>query len=145
MWKRYSFWLWIAIVFQLLTGAAHCLSFVAAQQPTNETERQLLDLMANYQLDMGAGIHRSTWHLFTALSACFPMLYFFGAINNIFVLKKRVDAGLVKGLLASQLIVFVVAFGVMVVFAFLPPIVLTALVFVFLAAAFFMTPKEDEG
>jgi len=141
MFKRYSFWLWLAVVFQLLNAAGHSLSFFVTQVPTNDTERQLLDLMANYRLDMGAGFHRTTHQLFTALSACFPLFYLLGALNNIYCLKKKVDVGLLRGLLAIQLIVFGIAFGVVVVFAFLPPILLTGLVFVFLAAAFFLTPR----
>ncbi|HEV8135941.1 MAG TPA: hypothetical protein VGP85_14770 [Pyrinomonadaceae bacterium] len=143
MFKRYSFWLWLAVVFQLLNAAGHSLSFFVTQVPTNDTERQLLDLMANYRLDMGAGFHRTTHQLFTALSACFPLFYLLGALNNIYCLKKKVDVGLLRGLLAIQLIVFGIAFGVVVVFAFLPPILLTGLVFVFLAAAFFLTPRTE--
>jgi len=143
MFKRYSFWLWLAVVFQLLNAAGHSLSFFVTQVPTNDTERQLLDLMANYRLDMGAGFHRTTHQLFTALSACFPLFYLLGALNNIYCLKKKVDVGLLRGLLAIQLIVFGIAFGVVFVFAFLPPILLTGLVFVFLAAAFFLTPRTE--
>jgi len=143
MFKRYSFWLWLAVVLQLLNAAGHSLSFFVTQVPTNDTERQLLDLMANYRLDMGAGFHRTTHQLFTALSACFPLFYLLGALNNIYCLKKKVDVGLLRGLLAIQLIVFGIAFGVVVVFAFLPPILLTGLVFVFLAAAFFLTPRTE--
>ena len=143
MFKRYSFWLWLAVVFQLLNAAGHSLSFFVTQVPTNDTERQLLDLMANYRLDMGAGFHRTTHQLFTALSACFPLFYLLGALNNIYCLKKKVDVGLLRGLLAIQLIVFGIAFGVVFVFAFLPPILLTGLVFVFVAAAFFSTPRTE--
>ena len=143
MFRRYSFWLWLAVVFQLLNAVGHSLSFVVTQVPTNETERQLLELMGNYRLDMGAGFHRTTHQLFTALSACFPLFYLLGGLNNIYCLKKRVDADLLRGLLAIQLIVFGIGFGVMVVFAFLPPILLTGLVFVCLAAAFFLTPRTE--
>jgi hypothetical protein len=143
MFKRFTFWLWLAVVFQLLTALAHSLSFFVTQIPTNETERQLLELMGTYRLDMGAGFHRTTHQLFTALSACFPLLYLLGGLNNIYCMKKRIDAGVLRGLLAIQLIVFGIGFGVMVVFAFLPPIMLTGLVFVCLAAAFFLIPRTE--
>ena len=78
MLKRYNFWLWVVVVFQLLTALAHSLSFIVTPVPLNDTEKQLLDLMTNYRLDMGAGFHRSTNNLFMALSACFPLLYLFG-------------------------------------------------------------------
>ena len=143
MLKRFSFWLWVAIAFQLLNALAHSLSFIITPVPANETERQLLDLMSNYRMDMGAGFSRSMHQLFTALSACFPLLFLLGASNNIYVLKRRLDPSVIKGLLAIQLIIFGICFGLMVVLTFLPPIVMSGLVFVSLAAAFFLTPREN--
>jgi hypothetical protein len=131
MLKRYSFWLWVAIVFQLLNALAHSLSFIITPVPNNETERQLLDLMSNYHMDMGAGFHRSMHQLFTALSACFPLLFLLGALNNIYVWKKRVDVGFLKGFLAIQVIIFGMCFGLMVILTFLPPIVMSGMVFIF--------------
>ena len=142
MLKRYTFWLWVVIVLQLLTGAGHSLSFIINPVPANETERQLLDLMSNYQSDMGAGFHRSMHQLFTALSACFPLLYLLGALNNIYLLKKRVDPNLVKGLLGIQLIVFGICFGLMAALTFLPPIVMSGLVFVFLGVTLLLVRGE---
>jgi len=143
MLKRFTFWLWLAIVFQLLNALGHSLSFLISPVPANETERQLIELMNNYRMDMGAGIHRSMQQLFTALSACFPLLFLLGGLNNIYCLKKKVDTGLLRGFLAIQIIVFGICFGVMAVFTFMPPIVLSGLVFFALAAAFFLTPKEQ--
>jgi hypothetical protein len=142
MLKRYTFWLWVAVFFQLLTALAHSVSFIVTPVPLNDTEKQLLDLMTNYQLDMGAGFHRSTNNLFMALSACFPLLYLFGGLTNIYLLKKRVDVSLLRGFLLIQILVFGVTFGVMVLLTFLPPITLTGLVFLFLAIAFFTLPKR---
>jgi len=143
MFRRYTFWVWLAVVFQLLNALGHSLSFFITQVPTNETERQLLELMGNYQLDMGAGFHRTTHQLFTALSACFPLFYLLGALNNIYCLKTRVEPRVLRALLAIQAIVFGIALGVIIVFAFLPPIVLSGLVFLSLTVAFFLTPKTQ--
>ena len=143
MFRRYTFWVWLAVAFQLLNALGHSLSFFIAQVPTNETERQLLELMGNYQLDMGAGFHRTTHQLFTALSACFPLFYLLGALNNIDCLRTRVEPRVLRALLAIQVIVFGFAFGVIVVFAFLPPIVLSGLVFLSLSVAFFLTPRTQ--
>ena len=143
MFRRYTFWVWLAVVFQLLNALGHSLSFFITQVPTNETERQLLELMGTYQLDMGAGFHRTTHQLFTALSACFPLFYLLGALNNIYCLKTRVEPRVLRALLAIQVIVFGIALGVIIVFAFLPPIVLSGLVFLSLAVAFFLTPKTQ--
>lgn len=143
MFRRHTFWLWLAVVCQLLNAVAHSLSFLITQVPTNETERQLLELMGTYRLDMGAGFHRTTHQLFTAVSACFSLFYLLGGLNNIYCLKTRVDARVLRALLAIQVIVFGIAFGVIVVFAFLPPIVLSGLVFLSLAAAFFSIPRKE--
>ncbi len=143
MLKRYTFWLWVAIVFQLLTGAVHSLSLFISPVPGNETERQLFELMANYKFDLGAGIHRSMGNLFKALSSCFSLLCLLGGLINIYLLRRKVEAGVVKGLVGIQLVVFGICFGVNAALTFLPPIVLTGLVFVFLAVTYFATPSES--
>jgi hypothetical protein len=143
MLKRYTFWLWVAIILQLLAATIHSLSFFIKPIPTTETERQLLELMASYRMDMGAGIHRSMHQLFTALSACFPLLYLLSALNNIYLLRKRVDASLVKGLIAIQIVVLGICFGVVAALTFLPPIVLTGLVFITLSISYFLIPRSD--
>ena len=145
MLKRYTFWLWVAVAFQLLTVLAHSSSFLVTPVPNNETERQLLDLMTNYQMDMGAGLHRSMRNLFNALSACFSLLYALGALTNFYLLRKRVDADLVRGFLLIQLLVFGITFGVMALLTFLPPITLTGLVFLFLALAFIILPNPKSA
>ena len=142
MLKRYTFWLWVAVAFQLITGAAHSLSLFVAPVPGNPTEAQLLDLMTNYKMDMGAGIHRSFADLFRALSACFSLLCLLGGLINIYLLKSNVDGGIVKGLVGIQILVFGICLGMMAVFTFLPPIVLTGLVFLALTATYFTAPHR---
>lgn len=143
--KRYTFWLWLAVAFQLLTGVIHSLSLFITRDPAtlNATERQLFYLMTEYKADMGAGIHRSAGQLFKALSSCFSLLCLLGALTNIYLLRKRVAAGLVKGLTGIQLLVFGICFGVMAALTFLPPIVLSGLVFLFLAIAYFTNPGKS--
>src|ERR1041385_7782343 len=143
MFRRHTFWLWLAVVFQLLNAVGRSLSFFMTQVPKNKTEQQLLELMGNYQLDMGAGFHRTTHQLFTALSACFPLFYLLGALNTIYCLKTRVEPRVLRALLAIQVIVFGIALGVIIVFWFLPSIVVSGLVFLSLAVAFFLTPKTQ--
>lgn len=136
MLKRYTFWLWVAIVFQLLTALAHSLSFVVTSVPNNETERQLLDILANYRMDMGAGIRRTPGELFKALSSCFSLLYLLCGLINIYLLRKHVDVGVVRGLVGIQLLVLGLCFGIMALWTFLPPIILTGLVFITLAITY---------
>ena len=64
MLKRYSFWLWVAVIVQLLTAGLHSVSLFASPPPLNDTERQLYDLMSTYRKDFGAGFARSTRRAF---------------------------------------------------------------------------------
>jgi len=134
--KRFTFWLWLAVVFQLLIVAVHSIGLFIPPSPANETEHQLFNLMLNYKQDMGAGFHRSIWNLFTALSSCFSLLCLLGGLINIYLLKKKVDVSVVKGLVGIQVLVFGICFGVMVALTFLPPIALTGFVFISLLGAY---------
>lgn len=130
--KSYRLWAILAAVFQFLTGLIHGLSFFAEQQPANETEKQLMDLFVGYKQDLGAGYQRSAAELFIAVSACLTLLYLFGGMINWYLLRKKVSSDLMTGLLNIQVVVYGVSFAVMLFFAFLPPIVLTGLVFTLL-------------
>jgi hypothetical protein len=145
MLKRYTFWLWLAVVFLFLTGLIHSIGLFISPAPANETERQMLDLMMTYKLDLGAGFHKSMWSLFTALSSCFTFLCLLGGLNIAYLLKKKVAPGILKGIVRIHVLVFGVCFVVMVIFTFLPPIVLTGLVVLFLAIGLFTIPSEDQA
>lgn len=56
----------------LIMGLVHSLSFFAKQVPTNETERQLLDLMANYRFNL-MGSMRSMNNLLRGFSISFML------------------------------------------------------------------------
>lgn len=142
MLKRHTFWLWMAVIFLFLTGAIHSIGLFISPAPANETERQLLNLVMNYKQDMGAGFHRSLWSLFIALSSCFSFVCLLGGLTLAFLLKKKAPLGILKGVAGIHVIVFAAVFLVMLVFTFLPPIVLTGLVTLFLTIGWVTTPKE---
>src|SRR6266480_552530 len=106
MLKRYTFWLWLAVVFLFLNGLIHSIGLFIGLAPTNETERQMLDLMMNYKLDLGAGFHKSMWNLFTALSSCFTFLCLLGGLNISYLLKKKVAPGILKVIVRIHVLVF---------------------------------------
>ena len=135
MLKRYTFWLWMAVVFMFLTSAVHAISFFVSPEPGNEVERQLIELMRTYKNDFGAGFHPTMGNLFTALSSCFSLLCLFGGLTNAYLLKKKIDAGILKGIVWIDLLVFGICFVIMLIFTFLPPIVLTGLIALFLTLA----------
>jgi hypothetical protein len=136
MLKRYTFWLWAAVVFQLLTAAVHSISLFVGLEPANETERQLITLMTTYKLDAGGGFQPTFSNLFTALSSCFSFVCLLGGLINFYLLSKKADAGLVKGITGINVLVFGAIFVVIAVFTFLPPIICTGLIFACLVLAF---------
>lgn len=135
MLKRYTFWLWIAIAFMLLNATLHSVTLFIQPTPQNETERQLTQLMTTYRNDFGAGFHPTPQNLFTALSSCFSLLCLLGGLMNGYLIKKSLGAEIMRGVIVIDLLVFGICFGVMVVFTFLPPIVLTGLIVLFLTLA----------
>ena len=142
MLKRYRFWLWTAVVVLFVTALIHSLTLFFQPAPQGETERQLFDLMANYKQDFGAGFKRSTKELVTALSACFSLVCLLGGLTLAFLLRKQADVRLLKGIVGIHGLVFGICFALMVVFTFLPPIVLTGLIFVSLVLSYFLIPRQ---
>jgi hypothetical protein len=143
MLKRYTLWLVAAILFEVLTAVLHSLSFIVAPDLNNDTERQIHDLTHNYYADMGAGFHRSFWNLFTALSTCYTLLCLLGALTMGYLLLKHTEPNLMKGLIGIHAAIFGVCLLVMVFFAFLPPIIMTGLIFINLLAAFILCPRLE--
>ena len=142
MLKRHRFWLVLAIVFLFLTALIHTTALFLQPAPQNETERQLFNLLANYRQDFGAGFQRSMKDLFTALSACFSLVSLLGALTLTYLLRKQAPAPLLKGVVAIHALVFGICFAIMAAFTFLPPIILTALIFVSLLVAYLLIPKQ---
>ena len=139
MLKNYRTWFWLAVVFQLLNATLHSVSLFVALEPTNETERQLVELLNTYHFEMGAGFNPTMSNLFTALSSCFTLLCAFAGAVNAFVLRKNA-VELMSGILLINVVIFGVCFGVMAVFTFPPPIILTGLIFGCLVVAFILRP-----
>jgi len=141
MLKRYTFWTTAAILFQFLTAAAHSLSFFVEPDLKNDTERQLHELITTYHPEMGLGFHPSFFNLFTALSACLPLLCVLGGLTLGYLMWKRAPPSLIKGILAIQVVIFGILFVVCFVLTFPPPIITTGLIFVNLLVAYFLTPR----
>jgi hypothetical protein len=143
MLKRYTFWLWLAVVFLLLSGLIHSITLFISPVPANETERQLLNLMMNYKQDMGFGFHKSMWSLFTTLSSCFTFVCLLGGLTIAYLLKKHAPASILKGVVGIHLLIFTACLVMIVIFAFLPPIVLAGLIVLFLAIGLITIPTQS--
>jgi len=143
MLKRYIFWTKAAVFFQFLSAGLHSISFFVSPDLKNDTERQLHELITTYHPEMGAGFHPSFWNLFTALSACFPLLCLLGGLTLGYLLWKKASPSLMKGILAINVLIFGVTFVVMALFTFPPPIIVTGLIFVTLSIAYILTPRIE--
>jgi len=145
MLKRYRFWLWLAVVFLLLNALIHSITLFLQPAAQDETQRQLFDLMTSYKQDFGAGFKRSTKELVTALSTCFSLLCLLGGLTLAFLLRKQAEVRIMKGVVGIHVLVFGICFAVMAVFTFLPPIVLTGVIFLSLLLAYFLMPRQQES
>ncbi len=144
MFKRFSFWLWSAATFQLLTAAVHSVSFFVKEEPANETEKQLALLTTTYKMNPGGGYHPTMMDLFVSLSFCFVLLCVLAGVLNIYLFRKKIPMNVMKGVMGINAIVFGSCFIVMLFLTFLIPIICTGLVFVSCASAWF-TAKNKAG
>jgi len=136
MLKKYTFWLKAGITFQLLTGVIHSLSFLNNPQSTNDTEKQLLDLMNNYKMDLGAGFTPTMSNVMTSFSICFSLLLFFSGFLNLFLLRKKADIQIMKGIIGINVIAYSICFATMASLTFLPPIICVGLILAAFLLAF---------
>ena len=142
---KYVFWLKAAAVFQLLTAGLHSISFIVKPQPGNDTERQLLDLMHNYKMDLGAGFLHSMSDLMNSFSISFTLLLLFGGLLNWYLLRKKVETEIIKGVIGINCIIFGGCFLAMTFLTFLPPIICTGLIFLCLLMAYSTVPKQQNA
>jgi len=135
--NRYLFWIRATAILQLITAGIHALSFFRNPVPANETERQLVELMKTYRSpDLGPIFNPSMHDLFVGLSAAMTMLYLLGGLVNLYLLQKNLSQAIWKGLTSINLIVFGGYFLIALSFTFLPPVILTGLVFISLSFAY---------
>lgn len=125
--NRYLFWLRTTAVLQIITAAIHAMSFFRNPAPENA---RLTELMSTKRLDLGPYFHPTQGDIFIGLSSCFSFLYLFGGMTILYLLQKNLPSQTWKGLTSICLLVFGGAFLVMLLFTFLPPIILTGVVFV---------------
>jgi hypothetical protein len=139
--KNYRTWIIAAIIFQILTGLMHSISFIIPMQATDESEKMLVELFTTQQLDLGSGFHRTLYDIFKSVSVSVTLLFVFGGLLNWYLLRKKASTQLINGILTLQVFIFGVCFVVMLKFAFLVPIVLTGMSFLTLVLARIAMPR----
>jgi hypothetical protein len=137
MFKRFSFWLWMTVVFQFLSG----ISLLSKPVPQGDTEKQLTDLIQHSHMNDGFGFSRTYTTLFVAVSTCFMVLCLFAGSLNIYLWKKKIPLNIMKGVMGINAVFFGACFVIMLLFAFFLPVLCTGLVFISTLAAYF-TAKE---
>ncbi|MBN8641624.1 MAG: hypothetical protein J0L86_07430 [Flavobacteriales bacterium] len=142
MLKKHTFWFKLAIAFQFITGVVHSLSFLNESKPTNDSEKKLFDLMANYNFDFGAGFHHSMEDILNSFSLTFSLLLFFSATINGFLLKSKLPSKTLKGILFINLITYFICLITMYLLTFLPPIICIGLIVVCLLMSLLTLQKE---
>ena len=141
--KKYSAWLKTAAIFQFITAIIHSISLFVTLPPNNETEKQLFTLMDTYKFDLSTGFHRTMGELILVFSACFCLVCLLGGLLNWYLLRKKVDPEIMKGVITINLIVFGILFGLTVAFTFLLPIIQTGLIVLFLILSRFTMRKNN--
>jgi hypothetical protein len=139
--KNYRTWIIAAIIFQILTGLMHSISFIIPMQATDESEKMLVELFTTQQLDLGSGFHRTLYDIFKSVSVSVTLLFVFGGLLNWYLLRKKASTQLINGILTLQVFIFGVCFVVMLKFAFLVPIVLTGMSFLTLVLTRIAMPR----
>ena len=81
--------------------------------------------------------------LLISLSACLPLLCILGGLINWYLLKKKTDAAILKGVVVINTVVFWICFVIMAIFTFPPPIICTGLIFVCLLLSWLTFPKHN--
>jgi len=83
----------------LLMAAVHLVGHVAGPQaPTNDTERQLLDLATNYQYDVPGGAKRALMDFMNGFSLAYSMLLAtMGALGLVIAKRGLEDPVLMVG------------------------------------------------
>lgn len=105
----------------------------------------MINLMTTYRMDDGGSFHPTFMNLFIALSSCFTFLYLFAGMTNAYLLIKKADPNVMKGILTINLLIFGPVFAVMAYLTFPPPIICTGLIFITLLAAFIAVPKIESA
>jgi hypothetical protein len=106
----------------------HSLSLFGKPQPSNETEKQLLDLMGSYKLELGAGFAPTMSDLMTSFSISLSLFLLFGGTLNLSLLRSKVAVETMKGVIQINLLFFGLCFLAMFFLTFLIPIICSGLI-----------------
>lgn len=120
-----------------LSAAAHMLGHISGPQPpTNDAERQLLDLATNYKYAMPAGSPRSLMDFMNGFSLIFAVaLALSGGLGLIVARRGREDGLLMASVARALAAAYVVFLAISLNYFFIVPTICLAAVMVCFAMA----------
>jgi hypothetical protein len=123
----------------LIVGLVHSLSLFAKQVPANDTERQLLTLMANYQFNV-MGTMRSMGNFLRGFSISFMLAAFAMGAVDLVVCRERTS--LLKRVALINTIWLAAMTAVSLRYFFVVPTSFLAVTLILFALAWLKLPAE---
>lgn len=127
-------------VWLVLTGLVHSLSLFGNPTPANDTERQLLDLMSNYKMNV-MGSMRSMDNFLHGFSISFMLTALVTGALSLVLVRER--AGLLKRVALVNAIWLAAQTAVSVRYFFVVPVSFLSVALLIFAGAWFMLPSSD--
>ena len=124
----------------MVTAAVHSLSLIRERTPANDTERQLLELMANYKFNL-MGTMRSMSELMSGFSAAFGLAALGFGVLDIAVWSER--ARLLKKVALANSLWLAAMLVVSLHYFFLVPTLFLALALVVFGFAWWKLPASE--
>jgi len=126
-------------VWLLLLGFVHSLSLLAKQVPANDTEKQLLDLMASYKFNL-MGSMRSMADFLRGFSISFMLAALVMGAFDLVLVRER--AALLKRVALVNIVWLVVQGAVCQHYFFIVPTSFLAVALLIFLAAWFTLPTS---
>jgi len=123
----------------VVLGLVHSLSLIGKQAPTNDSERQLLELMSNYKF-MVMGTARTMGEFLRGFSISFMVVMLGLGVLNLVLMRER--AGLLKRVALVSAIVLAAMTANSVRYFFVLPTSFLALGLLLFALAWMKLPGE---
>ena len=123
----------------IVMGLVHSLSFFAGQAAANEPERQLIDLMTNYKMNL-MGTMRTMSDLFRGFSISFMLATFVVGALDFAVRRER--SWLLKWITLVNVLWLAVMLAVSLRYFFVIPIAFLSVALVIFVAAWATLPRE---
>lgn len=127
----------IGCIALLITACLHLVGHFIGPIPENDTEKQMLDLMINYNMNIGSETV-TMMGLYKGFSLCFSLLFLWTGFMGLFLSKNLAENSTA---LRKAAYTYTIALGIMLaislVYFFMIPTTCISVAFVFFAIAAF--------